>query len=47
MAPTFTIVTTIITLAVTGLLIAVLYRINRPMLEQQQRDDNPRDDAPG
>lgn len=38
MVPTFTIVTTIITVAVTALLIAVFYRINDPA-RQRSRDD--------
>jgi hypothetical protein len=36
MIPAFTIITTVITLAVTGLLVFVLYRINLPA----RRDDD-------
>jgi hypothetical protein len=36
MVPTFTIVTTIITIAVTALLIALFYRINNPVGKQSR-----------
>ena len=38
MIPAFTIITTIITVAVTGLLVFVLYRLNLPMRDEVRRD---------
>lgn len=39
MIPVFTIITTLITLAVTGGLVFVLYRINLPALPEGRRED--------
>lgn len=49
MIPTFTIVTTLITIGVTALLVAILVRINAPMM-RQARDEKtkvPNGDGPG
>lgn len=41
MIPAFTIIATLLTLAVTGLLVFVLYRINLPTREKDSRAEGP------
>jgi hypothetical protein len=47
MVPAFTIVTTIITIAVTALLIAVFYRINDPARQRSRGDGGSREPGGG